>query len=320
MMSPSAISKLNSTFNFAPGLAATGRKVAIQTPAQTALRISEAPSMNFHFMRRLMLIGSILLMTSPVWASAEELPTGSFKESIQCTELVPSGQDSEVLPASITREAIIQKLHPTPLLDSNEEFEKICGIPARELPSQMGNTAVFLVYQRYTKNLHGGYDSSDLLVQIGVLAQGEKPSWVATTSSPIQLKESTIAGLDFAPYRVTPELTAFGIRCDRHFMYAGGGGANQYLELFIVNGGTVTPILSTLMKSSSITAGEWHKGQTRDHWQHGSRTSATISILKTLTLGHFDLLKKQGKRQATLKWDGNRYVLKGKDPIQDVND
>jgi hypothetical protein len=183
----------------------------------------------------------------------------------------------------------------------------------------MGNTALLLVYQTYKKNRFGGYDSSDLLVQIGVLSGGEEPRWVATTSSPIELEQASIVALDFAPYRVTPELTAFGMRWEQHFMYAGGGGINQYLELFIINRGAVTPILSTLMSSGSLIAGAWHEDKTRDHLEQGSETSATISILKTMTLGHFDLLKKHGKGQATLKWDGHRYVLKGKEPVQNVN-
>jgi hypothetical protein len=41
--------------------------------------------------------------------------------------------------------------------------------------------------------------------------------------------------------------------------------------------------------------------------------------LKTKTGGYFDLLKKRGKRQAILKWDGEQYVLKGKDPVPNVN-
>jgi hypothetical protein len=271
-------------------------------------------------MRRVILAGSIVLIISPLWASEPEPPKQSFKDTIQCAEYLPRGKDSPLLPASMTREALIQKLHPTPLLDSDEEFERICGILARELPSQVGNTAVFLVYQRYTKNRFGGYHSSDLLVQIGILAHADKPRWVATTSSPIHLKEASIRALDVAPYRVTPELTAFGMRWDRHFMYAGGGGVNQYLELFIVDGDVVTPILSTLMRSGSLLAGAWHKDGTRDHKEHGADIRTTISILKTMTLGHFDLLKKQGKRRAILKWDGNRYVLDGKEPVQNVND
>jgi hypothetical protein len=77
--------------------------------------------------------------------------------------------------------------------------------------------------------------------------------------------------------------------------------------------------MSTLIWSSSLTAGEWHKDGTRDHWEHGSTTPAMLSVLKTKTGGYFDLLKKHGKRQAILKWDGEQYVLKGKDPVPNVN-
>lgn len=271
-------------------------------------------------LKHLMLAWSILLMVSPVWAFGGEPLKQSFRESFQCKEVVSNGEESQVLPASISREAIIQKLHPAPLLDSDDEFERVCGILTRELPFQRGNTVVFLVYQSHTKNRFGGYDSGDLLVRIGVLAQGEKPDWVAVTSSPIPLKDAVSVALDFALYRMTPELTAFGLRWDRNFMYAGGGGTNEYLELFVVKGGEVTPVLSTLMRSSSLTAGKWHRDGSREHLTQGSQAAATISVLKTLSHGHFDLLKKQGGRQAVLKWDGNRYALTGKDPVQNVND
>lgn len=293
--------------------------------APTTTRLSTMRCLHLSFalssaMKHLMLVLTILEMVSPVWAFGGEPLKQSFRESFQCKEVVPNGKEPQVLPASISREAIIQKLHPAPLLESDDEFERVCGVLARKLPFQRGNTAVFLVYQSHTKNRSGGYDSGDPLVQIGVFAQGEKPDWVAVTSSPIPLKDAVSVALDFAPYRMTPELTAFGLRWDRNFMVAGGGGTNQYLELFVVKGGEVTPVLSTLMRSSSVTAGEWHKDKTREHLVHGSQTGATISVLKTLSHGHFDLLKKQGGRQAVLKWDGNRYALTGKDPVQNVND
>jgi hypothetical protein len=283
---------------------------------ETSLRLSSTRS---NFLKRLATLGCILLMALPTRALAKRPPKASYKESIQCDWMVPKGKDSEVLPASITREAVLEKLHPAPLLDSDEDFERVCGILARELPAQPGRIAVVLVSQRFTQNQFGGLNSSDVRVQIGVLAEGEQPGWIATTTAPIHLPEASLVELDFARYRVAPDVTAFGLRWQRHFMYAGGGGMNQFLELFLVNGATVAPILSTLMRSSSITAGAWRKDKTRDHRERGSETAATISILKTMTLGHFDLLKKHGKKQAALKWNGDGYALMGKDPVEDVN-
>ncbi len=261
----------------------------------------------------------LLITTAPVWAVQEDPPGKSFKETIKCEDRIPKGQNGKALPPWISQQDVVKKLHPSPILDSDESFERICGILAHELSSQPGNTAVFLVYQQYSKNRSGGYMSSDLQVEVGIVSQDEKPRWIASTSEPIQLKDAKISALDAASYQVTPKTTAFGIRWQQSFGYAGGGGANQYLDLFIVDREVVKPVMSTLIWSSSLTAGEWHKDGTRDHWEHGSTTPAKLSVLKTKTGGYFDLLKKRGKRQAILKWDGEQYVLKGKDPVPNVN-
>ncbi|HJX84318.1 MAG TPA: hypothetical protein VJ723_08250, partial [Candidatus Angelobacter sp.] len=101
---------------------------------------------------------------------------------------------------------------------------------------------------------------------------------------------------------------------------AGGGGADEYLQLFRIRDGAVVPILSTLMKSTAMEAGEWRKDGTREHHDVGNDKGAFIRVLKQKTNGFFDLEKYVSSgRHAIFHWNGNAYATSDPDPLKSVN-
>jgi hypothetical protein len=125
---------------------------------------------------------------------------------------------------------------------------------------------------------------------------------------------------DLAAYQLTETETAFGLRTVKNVMYAGGGGADEYLELFRISDGVVVPILSTLMISTALEAGEWRKDGTREHHDVGSGKGAFIRVLKVKSNGFFDFEKYvSAGKHAIFHWNGKAYATSDPDPLKSVN-
>ncbi len=101
---------------------------------------------------------------------------------------------------------------------------------------------------------------------------------------------------DFAPFKISPTETAFGIRVGWSQSYSGGGADSQALMLFALDGDRLINILSVPIYYSENLAGDWHKDGTRDHSL--SEDEGIVTFLAKKTNGHFDLQLK-GKRE---KW------------------
>ena len=142
-------------------------------------------------------------------------------------------------------------------------------------------------------------------------------------SASMEIDASTsFESLDLAAYRVAPDTIALGVRTSKEFTCPGcsyGGGHNLYLTLFVVDGKQLRSIWSTRMASSSWEISAAKDDMSRDLTSYGSDDPATISVLKSVSRGQFDLKKTFGRRSCTYRWDGKQYGRAQEDPVKDMN-
>ena len=124
------------------------------------------------------------------------------------------------------------------------------------------------------------------------------------------------------PHVFAIDTIALGVRTSKEFTCPGcsyGGGHNLYLTLFVVDGKQLRSIWSTRMASSSWEISAAKDDMSRDHTSYGSDDPATISLLKSVSRGQFDLKKTFGRRSCTYRWDGKQYGCAQEDPVKDMN-
>lgn len=162
-----------------------------------------------------------------------------------------------------------------------------------------------------------------LRVYLGViaLAEGVPPQVVAASGAIDDAMDWTKSGLprepseagdlirpdqldrfDLAPYRITAETPAFGLRGSWLESYSGGGAEFDGLYLFAPEGDRLKRVLAVPMSAYANIAGDWHKDGTRDH--QITDTSNILIVSPHATAGHFDLvIKGKGRRwQRKYSW------------------
>jgi hypothetical protein len=93
---------------------------------------------------------------------------------------------------------------------------------------------------------------------------------------------------DFAPYRLSPDVLAFGVRHNTATSYAGGGALDESVTLFAVINGELLPVFNAPTYHFANYAGNWHGDGTRDHEIH--ENVYVIRILPTSHYGMKDIL------------------------------
>jgi hypothetical protein len=232
---------------------------------------------------------------------------------------------SNMSAAIMNRQAeVIGKLHPTPLINSPNVYELECGLLVK--PWKYSPNGFIAVFETAVLKPSGSGGASEeyRTLSVGLVTVAKDGNSVAVdarTAQPYRLEQEVrFDRFDLAAYQLTESETAFGLRTIKNTMYAGGGGADEYLELFRINNGVVVPILSTLMISTALEAGEWRKDGTREHHDVGNEKGAFIRVLKVKSNGFFDLEKylSNGKH-AIFHWNGKAYATTDPDPLKSVN-
>jgi hypothetical protein len=138
--------------------------------------------------------------------------------------------------------------------------------------------------------------------------------------------------IDTASYRIADTETAFGLRivhykAGKHWCYA-----DQVLHLFRVVGKDVVRILSTdafYEQLDQVELAMQHTDEASNQLEDDPDCSfsytkafppkgegAVFRMLSTQTKGFYDIQRTQkGGPTVTFRWDGQRYVMDGKDPI-----
>ncbi len=110
---------------------------------------------------------------------------------------------------------------------------------------------------------------------------------------------------DLAPYKLSTDQVAFGLRVAWQTMYGGGGGTFTALMLFLVQGDRIVNVLSEPIE-------EWGMSGSRPDEKYEWKTKNVLRILPHKHSGYFDLQLKErgGKWKKTFQWDGegNRYL------------
>ena len=92
---------------------------------------------------------------------------------------------------------------------------------------------------------------------------------------------------DFAPYKITTNSYAFGLRVSFFEGYSGGGANFEALVLFEQQGEKLIQIFAEPMYAYVNIAGEWHDDGTRDH--DITEEKNIVIVQKHITNGHYDL-------------------------------
>lgn len=118
---------------------------------------------------------------------------------------------------------------------------------------------------------------------------------------------SEYSWFDFAPYKISDNGIAFGIRVGWSEGYSGGWANFQALMLFVQRGNRLINIFSEPVYFSQSIAGEWHKDGTRDHVEIESEN--VLVVLSNKTNGYYDLqLKEKGaKWRQVFVWNDKEF-------------
>ena len=103
-----------------------------------------------------------------------------------------------------------------------------------------------------------------------------------------RIAPASFTRFDLAPYRIAPDVPAFGLRGAWSDSYAGGFGEHEALYLFASAAGQLKQVFAAPVTSLLVTAGDWNKNGTRQHEiQEGADT---LGLSDTETDGHKDLV------------------------------
>jgi len=123
-----------------------------------------------------------------------------------------------------------------------------------------------------------------------------------------------IRRFDCKEYRLNETVSAFSLGMVETSMYPGGWGEDEFLDLFKVENGSISLVLSTLVRSTST----WPKySETKV-----SHRAAVIRIQTRKSNGMFDLRKSTSeltRNAAIFHWTGTKYETTDADPVEDVN-
>jgi hypothetical protein len=135
--------------------------------------------------------------------------------------------------------------------------------------------------------------------------------------------------LDTAPYRISDTETAFGVRIVHYYPAKRWCYADQVLHLFRVVGDDVVRILTTDAFYEQVDQIDETEEAVNDLVVNNPECSfsydgafppkgrgAVLRMLSTQTHGFYDIQRTlKGGPGVTYRWNGQRYVMEGKDPV-----
>jgi hypothetical protein len=274
------------------------------------------------FLRRSVWLACLASLLAPAWPAraVEQVPAWATdyirmaRERFTEKSRVPAGYD----PSEIEK-----LLFPDSVVVTDETLEVPCLLFVKPWRASPGSSVAVLETVTYLKEkARKGADQVKTTLYVAVLAGGTAgaKAEVKARGQVESVAERHVADLDLAPYRLAPDKLAFGVRTRMSWPLVGGGGDNEYLILFLPDGQEVKKVWATLMHSWRMYNDGYFEDGSSNKAEEGHEGTATISVLKTATRGLYDLRKSGwSKRPAVYRWNGESYVTKGKDPVENVN-
>ncbi|EJT4821123.1 hypothetical protein M0K38_003958 [Citrobacter freundii] len=108
--------------------------------------------------------------------------------------------------------------------------------------------------------------------------------------------------LDLAPYRITPDTLAFGVRGGYSDAYSGGGAFYEVLELYTIKDSKIINVFSDLVYYYSDIAGDWNKDGTRQHDISESKYILKLRSAKTQGFYDLEVVNLQDKSSQIFHW------------------
>jgi hypothetical protein len=244
----------------------------------------------------------------PVWA------TGCIsvaRESFTKESRVPEGYD---------RSEIQKLLFPEAMVIRNGRVEVPWLLFVKPWRASPGLSVAVLQTVTY-ENGQGRFDYATTLY-LAVFAGGTSGAKadIRARGQVDSVPERYLRELDLAPYRLARDKLAFGVRTFMNWPLVGGGGQNEYLLLFVQDGQELKKVWATLMGSWRMSNDGYNDDGSSNKAEEGHEGTAVVSVLKTATGGFRDLRKSGwSKRPVVYRWNGERYVAKDRDPVENVN-
>jgi hypothetical protein len=115
---------------------------------------------------------------------------------------------------------------------------------------------------------------------------------------------------DFAPFKISDNQTAFGLRVGNGQGYAGGFGYFEVLTLFTIDNNQIINVLAEPIYFYQNIAGDWNKNGTRQHDLYEGEN--VLAVLPSKTYGYYDLQIKSldSEWERVLAWNDSqkRYL------------
>lgn len=253
-------------------------------------------------------VSGIVLATWAGAARADDPFPGPFPGwATFAVEARDSEPNRNLAPRGYSQDEVVRLLRAQPLLANDERVEIPWTVLVGPWRSSPGLSVAAMEVRTFRNSKDERGRAAGGVVYLAVLAggtSGQAAVVKARASVPIDETER-LESLDLAPYRITKDKVAIGVRTTRPFE---GGGTDGFLTLFLAEGEKLRPVWSTvLMHFARYSA--MNDDNVRVWYTDGSDKPAVVSILKSSSQGFFGLRKSWKDFAVGYTWNGREYEL-----------
>lgn len=115
---------------------------------------------------------------------------------------------------------------------------------------------------------------------------------------------------DLANFKMSSNVTSFGIRNVHYKTYSGGGAQYEYLVLFAIIEGDLIPVFKSCMSEYEDIAGNWNDDGTRDHDISESNYILMVDTKQTNGYNNFIIKERKTQNKTVYRWNSaKKYYL-----------
>ena len=182
-----------------------------------------------------------------------------------------------------------KSLRREPLEINYGKVESIRTLIVKAWKSKPGLNVAAMQVRGHNRSAKNSKKETTSTVYVAVFKGGtaRKPISIVANATLQVGPDQTLTTLDVEPYAVAPERSVLGVRLEDKAVYADGEGRNTWVSLLVFDGGSLTPVWSTLLSSSmvkpspSVGKPEVRQGERqpglRDGWNEYGRDRAALA-------------------------------------------